>query len=124
LKRAAANHQPVDAQFQHLGDSSFVANSAAKLTGNTNCLANGTNLANVHWPPGASPIEIDDVQTLGAGGGKAARGFGGIIAEDGFSLVVALLKADALSSAEINRRPNLHNVRDAFNISRPECERI
>ena len=68
--------------------------------------------------PFAGAFQIDDVQVLGALLGELPGDRRRIVGEDGLLLVVALPQPDALSAAQVDRRPDLHGTR-SVRVRRP-----
>ncbi len=89
----------VQSQIEQLADGLFVANAAAQLAGNVDRLDNGLHAGQIHGPPFAGPVQIDQVQVFGPLLDELPSHGGGVVAIDGFAVVIPLPQADAFSAA-------------------------
>ena len=86
----------------------LVANAAAQLALDVDRCQDLLHARQIDGQPLAGAFQIDDVQVLGALLGELPGDGGRVLGEDGLLLVVALPQADALATAKIDRRPDLH----------------
>jgi hypothetical protein len=109
--RLGADHEASEAEIEQLADRRFLADAAANFDLERNRLHDFPDDVAIDEQAVARAVEIDQVEMLRSGRLKLARDRNGIVAEDRFAAVIALLEADAFAAAQVNGRPNLHRQR-------------
>ena len=104
LRRRAADDGAVDAQRQRPIHRRVVPHAPAEL--HRNGTGRGDDAADRRFVgafAGAGGVEVHDVQPRRAAFAEPRGDGGGVVAEDGLAVVVALPQADALPAAEVDR---------------------
>ena len=106
-----ADHQAAEAQIEQLANGLFVANATAQLAGEVHGLDDRGGDGVVPRLALAGAVEIDEVQVAGPPFGPLPRNGDSIVAENRFTLVVALLETDTFASTQVDCRPDFHPLR-------------
>jgi hypothetical protein len=110
LNRTRPDHQTLDANLQPRSNRRFVTNTAAEFTRNVDGFEQLLDGNAVDDLSVARSIEIDQVETIGTRINPPLCHRHGIRAEYRLALIVALLKPNTLTAANVNRWPNLHEI--------------
>ena len=108
MQSAGAEDGPADAPVECGGEIAFGADAAAELHRHAGRIDDLAHDAAVHRLAGLGPIQIDNVNAVGAEFDPAPGDGGRIVGEDGFPRVIALPQPDAPAIEEVDSGVDEH----------------